>query len=147
MADLAKNQTHLVLVNAIVEKDGKVLISQRSYGESHEPGKWTVPGGKVDHTEGNIWNIIEKTLAKEVLEETGVVIKEEVRLIANNTFIRSTGHHVIALIFHCHWKSGQAKALEDTINVKWITKDQIDDLEYPPNVREYLKLGFRALTT
>jgi len=145
MADLAKKQSHLILVNALVEKDGKFLISQRSFEESHEPGKWTVPGGKVDQTEGNVWNIIEDTLAKEVLEETGVKIKKDAELVCNNTFIRSTGHHVVALIFLCHWKSGKAKPLEDTIDVRWISKKEVDKLVYPPNVRTYLLRGFKAL--
>lgn len=145
MADLAKKQSHLILVNALVEKDGKLLISQRSFEESHEPGKWTVPGGKVDQTEGNVWNIIEDTLAKEILEETGVKIRKDAELICNNTFIRSTGHHVVAMIFLCHWKSGEAKPLEDTIDVRWISKKDVDKLEYPPNVRTYLLKGFKAL--
>jgi len=142
MADLAKKQSHLILVNALVEKDGKLLISRRSLNETHEPGKWTIPGGKVDETSGNVWNIIEETLAKEVLEETGVKISDDVSLIANNTFIRTTGHHVVVLIFLCHWESGQAMALEDTTDVRWITEKDLDNLKYPPNVRTYLAKGF-----
>lgn len=145
MADLANKQSHLILVNALVEKDGNLLISQRSFDESHEPGKWTIPGGKVDQTKGNVWNIIEETLAKEVLEETGVKIKNEATLICNNTFIRSTGHHVVALIFLCHWKSGKARPLEDTIDIKWIAPKEVDKLKYPPNVRTYLIKGFKAI--
>lgn len=145
MADFAKKQSYLILVNALVEKDGKLLISQRSLEETHEPGRWTIPGGKVDETAGNVWNIIEKTLAREVYEETGVTIKKDVSLIANNTFIRSTGHHVVALIFLCHWKSGKAKALEDTVDVRWIKEREAAKLEFPPNVQTYLSKGFAAL--
>lgn len=145
MVDLAKNQSHLVLINAIVEKEGKILISQRSFEESHEPGKWTVPGGKVDQTKGNIWNIIEKTLSKEVFEETGVNIHNNITLLANNTFIRSTGHHVIVLLFLCHWESGRAKPLDNTLSVRWISENDIDNFEYPPNVRTYIKKGFEEL--
>lgn len=145
MADLAQNQSHLILVNALVEKGGKLLIAQRSFEETHEPGKWTIPGGKVDQTAGNVWNIIESTLAREVAEETGVIIKNDVLLIANNTFIRSTGHHVVALIFLCHWKSGKPQALEDTIDIKWIAENDVDKLDYPPNVRIYLQKGFSLI--
>ena len=41
------NKIYSVLVNAVIEKDGKILLSQRSLEEAHEPGKWTIPGGKV----------------------------------------------------------------------------------------------------
>ena len=145
MADLATDKTHLVLVNAVVEKEGKILVSQRSLEETHDPGKWTIPGGKVERTEGNVWNVIEKTLFGEVREESGIEIEENVQLIANNTFIRSTGQHVIALIFLCHWKSGEAKALEDTNDVKWITKDEIGNFDFSPNVDKYILKGFELL--
>lgn len=145
MADLALDKTHLVLVNAVVEKDGKILVSQRSLKETHDPGKWTIPGGKVEKTEGNVWNIIEKTLSDEVREETGIEIEDDVQLIANNTFIRSTGQHVVALMFLCHWKSGEAKPLEDTSDVKWISKDEIGEFDFSPNVDKYLLKGFELL--
>lgn len=145
MADLAKNQTHIVLVNAVVEKYGKILASQRSWEETHMPGKWTVPGGKVERTKGDVWNIIEETLKKEVMEETGIEIKDHAELLTNNTFIRSTGQHVVALIFLCHWKKGVAKPLEDTIDVKWVTKNQLKDLDFAPSVTTYIQKAFETL--
>jgi len=142
MADLAVDKTHLILINAIVKKDDKILVSQRSLEETHQPGKWTIPGGKVERTKGQVWNIIEKTLSAEVLEETGVKIKKDATLLLNNTFIRSTGQHVVALIFLCDWKSGQAKPLEDTIDVKWIKREEINNFDFAPNVKKYLTAGF-----
>lgn len=145
MADLATDKTHLILVNAVVEKDDKILVSQRSFEETHQPGSWTIPGGKVEKTPGNVWNIIEETLKKEVMEETGVEIKDDAQLLTNNTFIRSTGQHVVALVFLCHWKSGEGKPLEDTIDVKWITEEELKKMEFAPNVDIYIQKGFEAL--
>jgi ADP-ribose pyrophosphatase YjhB (NUDIX family) len=139
------SKLHSVIVNAVVEKDGKILISQRSFDEGHEGGKWTIPGGKIDKTEGNIFNIIEKTCARETEEETGIKIKENIQLITNNTFIRSNGQHVIALICLCHWQSGEAITLEDTIGVKWISKDEINNFDFAPNVKDYILLGFEKI--
>lgn len=141
--DLSK--LHSVIVNAVVEKEGKILVSQRSFEEAHEPGKWTIPGGKIEKTEGDVFNIVEKTCAREVEEETGVEIKEDAYLITNNTFIRSNGQHVIALICLCHWAAGEAQALEDTIGVKWISEDEIDSLEFAPNVKGYIQKGFEII--
>lgn len=145
MADLAADKTHLVLVNAVIEKDGKILTSQRSWEETHEPGKWTIPGGKVERTQGNVWNVIEKTLKAEVMEETGIDISDQAELLTNNTFIRSTGQHVIALIFLCHWKSGEVKPLEDTIDARWISEAELNDMEFAPNVRTYIEKGLDKL--
>lgn len=142
MADLAINKTHLILVNAVVKKGDKVLVSQRSWEETHEPGKWTIPGGKLERTDKETWGVIEKTLAAEVLEETGVKIKKDVTLLLNNTFIRSTGQHVVAVVFLCYWLSGEAKPLDDTIDVCWISKEDINKFKFAPNVKKYIKTGF-----
>jgi 8-oxo-dGTP pyrophosphatase MutT (NUDIX family) len=136
---------HSVIVNAVVEKDGKILISQRSFDEGHEGGKWTIPGGKIDKTEGGVFNIVEKTCAREVMEETGIKISNKIELITNNTFIRSNGQHVIALVCLCHWESGEAQALEDTIGVEWISADQLDNFDFAPNVRGYIEKGIKKL--
>jgi len=136
---------HSVIVNGVVFNGDKVLVSQRSFEEAHQPGKWTIPGGKIEKTEGDVFNIIEDTLAREVMEETGVEIEKEVKLITNNTFIRSSnGQHVIAMVFKCKYKSGEAKPLEDTIDCKWATKEEVGKMEFPPNVKNYILKGFET---
>lgn len=142
MSDTVDPKLHSVIVNAVIFDGDKVLVSQRSFEEAHEPGKWTIPGGKIDRTEGDVFNIIEDTLAREVMEETGVEIEKEAQMITNNTFIRSNGQHVIATVFKCKYKSGEAKALEDTIDCKWATKDEVEKMEFSPNVKNYILKGF-----
>ena len=142
MEDHAKDKTHLILVNGVIFRENKVLVSQRSLEELHEPGKWTIPGGKVEKTEGGIFNIIEKTLKAEVKEETGIDIKDEVELLTNNTFIRSTGQHVVAMVFKCFYGSGEATPLEDTIDCKWVTIEEVEKMEFAPNVKKYILEAF-----
>lgn len=145
MSNQPVDKSHHVIVNAVVEKNGKILVSQRSFEEAHEPGKWTIPGGKVDRTEGDVWNVLQQTCAREVKEETGVEISDNIELLANNTFIHSSGKHAIALIFLCHWKAGEASSLEDTIGAKWISEEELDSLEFSPNVKNYISKGFNLL--
>lgn len=138
------NPLHSVLINGVVFKDDKVLVAQRSWEERHAPGCWTIPGGKIEATEGDIFNIVEQTLAREVQEETGVVIDpNSAQLVTNNTFIRSDGTHVIALIFSCTYVSGTAKPLEDTIDIKWVTKNEVMAMDFPPNVKEYILTAYK----
>jgi ADP-ribose pyrophosphatase YjhB (NUDIX family) len=126
---------HSVLVNGVVFRDGQVLVSQRSMDEKHMPGKWTVPGGKIERTDGDVFQIVEKTLAR----ETGVEIEEQVALVTNNTFIRSSNdQHVIVLVFKCIYKSGEAQPLEDTIDCKWVSIEEVKTMEFPPNVQGYI---------
>jgi 8-oxo-dGTP diphosphatase len=143
MADTTINpKVHSVIVNGVIFNGDKVLVSQRSMEEEHELGKWTIPGGKIERTEGDVFNIIEKTLAREIMEETGVEIENEVKLVTNNTFIRSDGQHVIAMVFKCKYKSGDPKPLEDTIDCKWVTLDEVKSMEFPPNVKGYIEKSF-----
>lgn len=140
--DHATDKTHLILVNGAVFRGDKVLVSQRSWDEPHEPGKWTIPGGKVERTDREVFNIIEKTLRAEVLEETGVEIGEKIQLVTNNTFFRSTGQHVVAMVFKCFYQDGEARPLEDTIDCKWVTIEEVKKMEFPPNVKEYILKAF-----
>jgi ADP-ribose pyrophosphatase YjhB (NUDIX family) len=139
-----KTNFYAILVNAVIVKDGKILISQRSMKEKHQPGAWTIPGGKIENYDNKeeIFNIVEMTLEKEIKEEVGIEISRNVHLIMNNTFKHSKGHMVLALVFMCEYLAGEAQALEDTINVKWISSKEIDDFDFAPNVKEYLAKGF-----
>jgi len=144
MYDHAKNKTHLILANGVVFKGGKVLVSQRSWQEPNQPGKWTIPGGKVERTKKTVFNVLEKTVKDEVLEETGVRIKDKVRLVTNNTFLRSTGQHVVALTFACEYKSGKPMPLDDTIDCKWASLAEVKRMKFAPNVKKYILLAFRG---
>ena len=74
---------HEVAITAIIAKDGKYLITRRSPGKKRFPGKWTVPGGKLEtkdyleipkDTEFYWYNVLERALRREVKEETGLDI-------------------------------------------------------------------------
>ncbi|MBU4512600.1 NUDIX domain-containing protein [Patescibacteria group bacterium] len=138
--------TYSILVNAIVVKDGKILISQRSGKEKHEPGKWTIPGGKLEET-GDFYEALQYTAKKEILEETGIVVKDKMRLLCNNTFNHVKDNElVLAIVFLCYYESGEARPMEDTANIRWIKVDQVDNYEFPhANVKNYVLKGFEFL--
>ncbi len=48
------------------------------------------------------------------------------------------------MVFKCKYKSGEAKPLEDTIDCKWVTKKEIEKMEFPPNVKNYILKGFET---
>jgi len=80
-----------VLATAIILKDPYsknkkplYLILKRSDKEKTFPGRWTVPGGKLStddfttlpkETKDYWYNVIEKALRREVLEESNLKIK------------------------------------------------------------------------
>lgn len=131
-----------MLVNGVVVRDdGKILISQRAWTEPHMPGRWTIPGGKVENAPDYVFDILQKTVEREILEETGVVVEDEMELVTNNAYDKENGQHVVAIVFRCKYKSGEAKPLEDTIDCKWATIEEIKAIDFPPNVKEYILMG------
>jgi 8-oxo-dGTP pyrophosphatase MutT (NUDIX family) len=76
---------HEVAITAIIVKEGnKYLITRRSPNKKRFPGKWTVPGGKMEtkdylalpkDTEFYWYNVLERTLKREVWEEVGLEVK------------------------------------------------------------------------
>ena len=55
-----------VVVHAIVEADGKLLLVLRAKSHSSEGGKWALPGGFVDRNETT-----QEAIVRELREETG----------------------------------------------------------------------------
>jgi 8-oxo-dGTP pyrophosphatase MutT (NUDIX family) len=80
-----KNLTHYVVVTGIlINKEGKFLITKRAEWEKAFPGRWTVPGGKLEvldyvlrekDTPYHWYNIMENLLKREVMEEVGIELK------------------------------------------------------------------------
>ena len=74
---------HEVVITAIVVKGKKYLITKRALSKKRFPGRWTVPGGRLEvsdyinlrrDTEHYWYNVLEKTLKREVKEEVGIEI-------------------------------------------------------------------------
>lgn len=56
--------------HALIEKDGKYLVTRRSQSNTYMPLKWDIPGGIVQPGE-----TIEEAIYREVSEETGLTIQ------------------------------------------------------------------------
>ena len=76
---------HIVAVKAWVKKGDRYLLARRSMEELHMPGAWSLPGGKVENDEDTI-DILQKTLKREIFEEVGLEITNEIELLFNNIF-------------------------------------------------------------
>ena len=142
----SKQKQYSVIVNGVVVKDGKILLARRSMEESHVPGRWSPPGGKLEE-DIRVWHALEKATKREVLEETGVEVEDEMHFLVDNTFRHDEDNLlVLANVFLCKWKSGEAKPLEDTTAVKWITEDEVNEIEFThSNVKDYIIKAFQYL--
>lgn len=133
---------NIVLAIGVVEKEGKFLIAQRSFEELQAPGKWSLPGGKVE-VKGDNLDILETALKREIKEEVGIVIDEDPIYVRSGSFIRVDKAPVVSIFFLCKWQSGRAKPLEDSIDVAWISIEDLNKFDFATGVKKALKEAYK----
>lgn len=144
---------HRLVVTAIIIKDGKYLIVQRSQSKKAWPGMWTVPGGGVEiddyinteKTNTDCWYFaVEKTLRREIREEVGLEI-DRVRYLLDLAFIRPDGIPVITLSFYCDWRQGEVKLNEENIDWRWVSFAEAKNYELIPGILGEIEMVDRIL--
>lgn len=129
------SEMHKVIVKGWVKKDGKYLLAKRGSTEKHHAGVWSLPGGNIESEVEEA--ILEKSLQREIEEEVGIKVHDEMDIIYNNGFVKtSDGSHVINITFLCRWKSGQEKPLEDTQELVWYSIKELESLNNLPDFLE-----------
>lgn len=135
--------THIILVSSWIEKGDLYLLAQREENDPQAGGLWALVGGKVDMELGA--GVIEETLRREIREEVGLEIADEIKYLTSQAFIRSSGHHVVNLVFKVTHRSGEAQPLEGHSQVKWMLKEEIDHLIQSDPRLSYLENSFALL--
>ncbi len=110
------------VVAAIIEKDGKLLATQRGYGDYQ--GGWEFPGGKIEAGENP-----RDALVREIQEELAVTI-ETGDFVTTVDYDYPTFH----LTMHCF----MAKIVEGTLTLlehegaMWLTPAELDTPDWLP---------------
>ena len=129
-----KNKAHYVVATGIVVKQGKFLIAKRADWEKNSPGKWTVPGGKLevldyvlracDTADGKQWyNIVEDLVRREIMEETSIEI-ENIGYVCSLVFIRSDGIPTLVVSLYADYKSGEVKLCDALSEYAWVDLEE-----------------------
>ena len=108
-------QVVLLIASAMIEKDGKYLVLQRSENNLTNKGKWQLPEGKVRPGED-----LTKTLRRELLEETSMMLTNA-KLFGIHSNIMREAHRmfrVMRVIFKCK-TMGKIKLSEEHKDYKW----------------------------
>lgn len=127
---MSKNYLHEVAITAIVLKDKKYLITRRSEKKKRFPGMWTVPGGKLEpedylklpkDTEHYWYNVLEKTLKREVKEETGAEITNIEYLTSLATVHKDSNPSLVISCIADYVSGGIKLDPEETDDFAWVT--------------------------
>ena len=127
------NKHPRVGIGIFVLKNGKFLMAQR-YG-AHGEGTWSLPGGHLEFGES-----IEEGAAREVLEETGMHIKNPQILVVTNDIFDDEKHYVTIWVKSL-WKSGEPTITEPDKfkNFVWHTLDDLPSPLFEPCWQNLLK--------
>lgn len=117
-----QNKLHIVSVVAVIRNaEGKYLVLKRRDDEVAYPGMYTFPGGKI---EGN--DTVEETLAKEILEETGLTMKPGKFLLKDKTFLRPDGQTSKFFSYLCEVVSPEPIVIsQDFTDHRWISSADV----------------------
>ena len=119
------------MVAAVIHKGDRVLITQRK-PEGLLGGLWEFPGGKIQVNETP-----EQACVRAIREETNLLIEPTECL----TRVKHAYTHfkIVMDVFHCHYRSGEV-ALNEAVDYRWITTDQIDQFPFPRSNHKFIPL-------
>lgn len=130
-----------VVANVVIYRpsDGRCLILRRSATEKVHPGRYCVPGGKLEwgqldlskptRMNGDVIdfeNALGELLVREVKEEAGLTIEPELIYLNNVAFVRPDGIPVVLLKFAAKLRGGEVKIEEGAFTeFAWVNAEEV----------------------
>ena len=123
----------IVALKAIIVRENKVLLIQRSADDEFAASTWEFAGGKVDFGEE-----LEVALKREIREEVGLDVSIE-KLLYATTFKTHEYRQIVLLTYLCSAKSVDVKLSEEHQNFLWADKTQMLEMLHPPIITDLNK--------
>ena len=109
-----------------VFRDDRILMIVRGEDVRHAPGVLAFPGGKVEIEDGPS-DILETTVRREVLEETGITVSSDLEYVRSASFSMNDGTPVVDVLFTGEYVGGDPKISDpgEVAEILWMTADEI----------------------
>ena len=114
---------HIRLVAAVIERDGRYLITQRR-PTAVLPGLWEFPGGKVESGESD-----ESALKRELQERVGVDVEVKLRM-AQRTH-QYDGYSVDLTLYQASILPGQEPRPLRVADFRWAASEEFEKYPFP----------------
>lgn len=113
-------------VEGAIIHEGRYLMIVRSEHEDHAAGVLAFPGGSVEPGD-NEPSILEKTLRREIWEETSVTIGDELVYLESTRFPMDDGRQAVLVTFMCRYASGTPTVVDplEVAEVRWMDASEI----------------------
>lgn len=143
---------HELALTAIIYRENKYLIIRRSPNKKRFPGKWVVPGGKLETTDyvntlkssEHYWyEVVEKVINREVFEETGLEIGN-IDYVTSLATIHDDVTPSLVLSFMAEYRSGELILQQDEADqYAWVTKEEAKSYDLIDGIYEEILLADR----
>lgn len=142
-----------VVITAIVVKDEKFLVMQRSPNEKKFPSRWTVPGGKLTtddyvnlpkDTPDYWYNVLEYALRREVKEEASIDIKN-IRYVTSLADAREGDDPSLVISCLADYAGGKVVMDHSMTDFRWVSLEQAKDIDLIAGIYEELAMADHVL--
>ena len=120
----------VIVVAAIIEDDGRFLVTRRQAGV-HLEGLWEFPGGKIDHGETH-----ESALRREIREELDAAVEVgELVLATTHAYDEKT---VTLYFYRCRLLDAAQPMLGQ--EMRWVGRHELRTLPFPAADEELIRI-------
>jgi 8-oxo-dGTP diphosphatase len=122
-------------VKALIEnsQNNYLFLHRSKVIDGHETSIWDIPGGRIEPEED-----LMSALAREILEETGIVLTAAPALIAAQDIFAGTKLHVVRLTYLVDG-DGEAILSDEHTDAKWLSLEDAMQLNLDPYIKELIE--------